>query len=114
MCNDCGQPAIRVHIERSRGFFREHRATESDAGNARQHWQNVIELPGLWNLDMAMSKRLRINETKRLQFRMDALNVFNHPQPANPTLDINGDVPFGNIATKTGNRQFQAQIRLEF
>jgi len=33
---------------------------------------------------------------------MDALNIFNHPYAANPTLDINGDLPFGDIATKTG------------
>jgi len=46
---------------------------------------------------------------------MDALNVFNHPVPADPTLDINSTtVPFGNIATKAGARQFQAMMRLEF
>jgi hypothetical protein len=45
---------------------------------------------------------------------MDALNIFNHPQPANPNLNINGDVPFGNIETKTGNRQFQLEVRLDF
>jgi len=42
------------------------------------------------------------------------LNIFNHPYAANPTLDINGDLPFGDIATKTGNRQFMAMVRLEF
>ena len=34
--------------------------------------QKVIELPGLWALDVAMSKAFKINETKRLQFRVDA------------------------------------------
>ena len=76
--------------------------------------QNIIELAGTWTLDAAMSKGFKISETKRLQFRMDALNIFNHPEPANPTLDINGDTLFGNIATKAGTRQFQAQVRLEF
>ena len=41
-------------------------------------------------------------------------NVFNHPQPASPNLDINATVPFGNIASKTGGRALQAQMRLEF
>jgi hypothetical protein len=76
--------------------------------------QNVIELPGTWTLDAAMSKGFKITETKRLKFRMDALNIFNHPQPANPSLSITGDGAFGEIATKTGNRQFQLQMRFEF
>ena len=34
---------------------------------------------------------------------------------ADPNLDINStDLTFGNIGTKTGQRQFQAQLRLEF
>jgi hypothetical protein len=76
--------------------------------------QTVIEQPGTWSLDAAVSKGFRISETKRVRFRMDALNIFNHPQPANPNLNINGDVPFGNIDTKTGTRQFQFQMRVEF
>jgi hypothetical protein len=56
-----------------------------------------------------------ISEGKRLQLRLDALIVFNHPVPADPTLDINSTTtPFGNIATKTGTRQFQALMRLQF
>jgi hypothetical protein len=74
----------------------------------------VIELPGTWALDATVTKGFRISETKRFQFRIDALNVFNHPEPAAPTLDINGDVPFGNIGNKDGVRQFQLQMRLEF
>jgi hypothetical protein len=76
--------------------------------------RNVIELPGSWTLDAAVTKGFRITETKRLQFRMDAINIFNHPEPAAPTLNINGDTPFGNIASKAGTRQFQLQMRLDF
>jgi hypothetical protein len=45
---------------------------------------------------------------------MDATNIFNHPQPANPTLDINSSTAFGNIASKAGVRTFQGMLRLEF
>jgi hypothetical protein len=77
--------------------------------------QRVIETPGRWNFDTAVSKSFKISETKRFQLRMDATNIFNHPVPADPNLDINNaDVPFGNIDTKTGQRQFQLQLRLEF
>jgi hypothetical protein len=68
----------------------------------------------LWSLDSAVRKGFRINETTRFRIRIDALNIFNHPYPADPTFDINGDIPFGNVATKTGNRQFMGQMRLEF
>jgi hypothetical protein len=45
---------------------------------------------------------------------MSPVSLFNHPQPSNPSLGLAGVTPFGNIASKTGNRQFKAQIRLEF
>ena len=77
--------------------------------------QNVIENPGTWSLDTSISKAFKITETRRLTFRMDATNVLNHPQPFNPDLSINSaGTSFGNISTKTGTRQFQAVLRLEF
>jgi hypothetical protein len=89
--------------------------------------QNVIELAGLWTFDTSLAKRIKISETKRLQFRLDAANVFNHPQtatppatggtaiPGNADLSINSTgATFGNISTKMGTRTFQAQLRLEF
>ena len=74
----------------------------------------TTSLPGVWSLDTAVSKAFRFTESKRLQFRVDALNLFNHPYAAAPDLNINSAVPFGDIATKAGNRQFLAQVRLEF
>jgi hypothetical protein len=76
--------------------------------------RNALELPGTWSLDSAMSKRFQITESKRLQLRIDAINILNHPQPAAPSLSLTGTQAFGNIATKTGARSFQAQVRLDF
>jgi hypothetical protein len=77
--------------------------------------QNAIETPGSWSLDATISKAFRISESRRLQFRLDATNILNHPEPADPNLDINAGVPFGNIDTKsTATRQFQLGMRLEF
>jgi hypothetical protein len=78
--------------------------------------QRTVVGPAQWQLDGSMSKTFRINESKGLQFRVDASNVLNHPQPANPFLSINdaGTSFFGQITSKTGNRNFQGQIRLNF
>ena len=108
------QPAKLLHSQRRCGWSGNVVLRNPLPGTRGNLGQNVIELPGSWTLDASMSKGFKISETKRLQIRMDALNVFNHPEPSAPTLDINGDVQFGNIATKTGQRQFQLQMRFQF
>jgi hypothetical protein len=45
--------------------------------------QNVIENPGTWTFDGSFGKRFKISEAKTVELRMDATNIFNHPQPAN-------------------------------
>src|SRR5262249_46285945 len=69
--------------------------------------------PGSWNFDGNLQKRIRIGETRSFAFRIDARNVFNHPTPGNPNLNINTGT-FGQITTKTGNRTLAGQLRLEF
>jgi hypothetical protein len=77
--------------------------------------RQTMELPGVWAYDGALTKTIRINESKNMQFRVDATDVLNHPTPASPSLALNGTVPFGSIQTK-GNqsRQFKAQLRYNF
>jgi hypothetical protein len=77
--------------------------------------QKTMELPGAWAFDAAMSKMVNISESKSLQIRFDATNIFNHPLLGAPNLNINGTTPFGDITAK-GNqrRQFKAQVRLNF
>jgi hypothetical protein len=73
----------------------------------------TMEGPGNWDLDANLQKSIRIGESKKLALRMDAQNLFNHPTPGNPNLNINSGT-FGEINSKTGNRTLAAQIRLEF
>jgi hypothetical protein len=79
--------------------------------------QRVVEGPGTWRFDASLAKTVKVNESKSLQIRMDATNVFNHPEPSTPNLDIN-NANFGLItganAKTTLRRQFQGQIRLNF
>jgi hypothetical protein len=78
---------------------------------------NVAEGPGRWRFDANIAKQIRISETKAVRFRVDATNVFNHPEPATPIMDISNP-NFGLItgvnAKSTLRRQFQAQLRFDF
>ena len=77
--------------------------------------QNVIQNPGMWSLNTSMSKSFHLREQMNFKFRVDATNLLNRPTPANPNLNIDSTTtPFGNIATKTGNRTIQGVLRLEF
>ena len=86
-----------------------------------------MEGPGVWVFDASMSKSIRITESKSFVLRIDAQNVFNHPTPVDPNLDLNSSVPFGNIASKYGGggifnersydtppRGVQVQLRFNF
>jgi hypothetical protein len=74
---------------------------------------NPIYGPGSWNFDANLQKRMRIRESRSVSFRLDAKNLFNHPTPGAPNLNINSGT-FGQITTKTGSRSLAGQIRLEF
>jgi hypothetical protein len=74
---------------------------------------NPIYGPGSWNVDANLQKKIRIAETRSLAIRLDARNIFNHPTPGIPNLNINSGT-FGQITTKTGNRTLAGQLRLEF
>ena len=39
--------------------------------------------------DANLNKSVKVSETKTIQFRVDALDVLNHPDPATPIVDIN-------------------------
>ena len=79
---------------------------------------NTLRTFPRWRLDANISKTFRISESKYVQLRMDATNVFNHPMPADPTgLTGSGNSfsdNFGLITTKNLSRTFQAKLRISF
>ncbi|HLQ77096.1 MAG TPA: carboxypeptidase regulatory-like domain-containing protein [Terriglobia bacterium] len=73
--------------------------------------------PGRWRFDANLSKSFRLTESKSLQFRLDAADVLNHPEPNTPSLNITGMTAtnFGLIVGKSNlHRQLQAQLRFSF
>jgi hypothetical protein len=79
-------------------------------GTLGQRW---IEGPGSFGLDMNLVKRVRIDENKEFEFRLDAVNVLNTPNFGNPQLDINNS-SFGRITSASGNRSFVVNARVNF
>jgi hypothetical protein len=79
--------------------------------------------PRAMYFDMDLIKRIRVTETKSLEFRLDAINLFNHPNFAAPSSSINGNNNFGrvtsllsgvNLGGNGGMRSFIVNARVNF
>jgi hypothetical protein len=93
---------------------------------------NRIYGPGSWNTDMTLSKVVKFGESKSVQIRVDATNIFNHPTPAGSAVATTpgaityyagapaglslatGSTYAGDLNAKVGQRTFQAKIRINF
>ena len=95
--------------------------------------RNTIEGPALLGFDANLIKRVRITETKEFEFRVDTINVLNHPNFDVPNVNINStgsgiatapgatvtgpggtSAPFGRITSAAGERRFVISGRLNF
>jgi hypothetical protein len=83
-------------------------------------WGNVPRRffygPGLDNFDMAIQKSVKLTESKSLELRAEAFNVFNHAQFFGAAA-VNGNVSsenFGRIVTADAPRQVQLAAKLYF
>jgi hypothetical protein len=77
--------------------------------------RNFFRGPGRTNLDMALAKNTPITERVNTEFRLEAFNVFNHAEFANPDTNIFSGT-FGQITTTdfgTGQNQVQTQRILQ-
>jgi len=60
----------------------------------------TIRGPKSLYFDMNLIKRFNVTDTKQLEFRLDVVNILNHPNFAAPTLAMNGTTgTFGNITS---------------
>lgn len=72
--------------------------------------------PGYWNADFSIQKDTRITEGKTLQLRLEAYNVFNHTNFANPNGSVSS-TSFGRISglrAFTNSRQVQLAAKFIF
>jgi hypothetical protein len=72
--------------------------------------------PGIDNFDLALAKNLRLAESKSLQFRLEAFNVFNHAQFYGAGA-INRNISsssFGSVVSAAAPRILQAAAKFYF
>jgi hypothetical protein len=72
--------------------------------------------PGMQNFDASLAKSIRFGESKSLQLRLEAFNVFNHTQFFGPA-SVNGEITssaFGQVVRAAPPRLMQAAVKLSF
>jgi hypothetical protein len=84
-------------------------------GNAGR---GILYGPGTDQWDLSAIKNFAVTEHLRAQIRLDAFNVFNHPQFGFPNQTINSSNPAatftGITSTVADNRDLQAAIKLQW
>jgi len=83
------------------------------AGTFGNSGRNVIIGPGIRNVDMALSRTIRVSDAMRAQFRTDFYNVFNHPNlVAPPSMQNFVDSPdFGALFVARSPRIVQFGLK---
>ena len=72
--------------------------------------------PGIDNFDIAVEKDVRLSESRSLEFRLEAFNVFNHAQFYGPAA-VNGNISsanFGQVVSAAPPRLVQLAAKFSF
>ncbi len=77
---------------------------------------NILRGPGYSNLDAILSKSFGLgsNESRYLQYRFEAFNIFNHANFGNPNTNINQPNAVGRIFSAGAPRILQMALKLYF
>jgi hypothetical protein len=97
-----GQPYFNVNLFTSEQL--------GHLGNSRRRF---FHGPGLNNWDMTLAKVTRITESKEIELRLEAFNLFNHAQFGNPDGDVTSS-SFGIISSNRDPRILQLGARFTF
>lgn len=79
--------------------------------NASTVGRNTLRTGGTSNFDVSLFKTFQMGEHRRLEFRWEAQNAFNHPQFTTPPAQVNRSVrdavpPQGNLPSRFLNQDF--------
>jgi hypothetical protein len=74
---------------------------------------NMLRGFPVWNLDLAVRKTMRFRESMGATLSFEFINLFNHFQPANPTLNVFDAASWG-VVTGQGNDPRRIEFGLRF
>jgi hypothetical protein len=82
--------------------------TFGDAG------RNIVQGPGIINIDMSLTKRIPVGAARSLEFRAEVFNAANHPIWGLPNVNLS-NAAYGRItSTRIDSRQIQLAVRFMF
>ncbi len=84
--------------------------------------RNALRAPGLFQMDTALSKQIRLGERMGLELGIQVFNIMNHPQLGVPASNASSTSNFGRITAPINTspvgagtpRQMQFLARLSF
>src|SRR5262249_15193585 len=86
--------------------------------NASTVGRNTLRAGSINNLDVTLTKAIPIGESRRLEFRWEAVNALNHPQftdvPGRSVVNTPASRFLNRDFTNSGNRTMWVQMRLIF
>ncbi len=86
---------------------------QTHAGQFGNEGRNVVRGPGIEDVDVSLFKYFNIDEKRRVQFRAECFNLFNHPNFGLPENDLESPA-FGQILQSGPPRLVQLAIKFIF
>jgi hypothetical protein len=86
-------------------------AAQGQQGNT---YRGIIYGPGFWNADLAFSRTVGVGGARRVEMRVEAFNLFNHVNWANPNVTVD-NANAGRITNTSGDpRIMQFALKYAF
>jgi hypothetical protein len=90
------------------------------APNTPGNWGNTprgyLIGPSFWNVDLSFSRNIRVADSRRIELRVEAFNIFDHENWANPTVQIGStSLTNGRVTNTVGDpRIMQFAVKYNF
>ncbi len=94
-------------------YFNPNSFSQQAIGTFGTSGRNSIHAPGLNNTNIALQKEFQFTETRRIQLRLEAYNVFNHAQFNLPGANIVSST-FGRVTGAAAGRLIQLGAKIYF
>jgi hypothetical protein len=84
------------------------------AGSDGTSRRNLVDAPGIKNVDIGVFRDIRLRGRSALQLRFEATNALNMVNLGNPGTSLNAAATFGRIRTAREMREIQVGVRFSF